>query len=247
MVLYRNVLAEGTLTASTQAADGFAANALGPQTNDFWIPTALPAWLQVTLGAAVSCDCASIVAHNLWSKGCTVYVEYFSGGSWQVAASCTPTDNSTILLIFPSRSSNQWRIRTTGSSVPSIGIAMIGPRFLIPEGIQMDYVPIHLALDIELMPSITIAGQYQGTMINRKGASTSISFALQDKTWIETTAKPFIKHFNSGSPFMWASCPGVLEFDTAYCWRSGNVLSASYGAGAQFGSMKMEISAYVEP
>ena len=71
--LFRNVFAEGVLAWSSQSADGFAANALGPQTYDFWTPTALPATLSVTLGAAVECDACAII-------GSMAYQGYGCGG-----------------------------------------------------------------------------------------------------------------------------------------------------------------------
>lgn len=244
--LFRNVLAEGTLAWSSQSADGFAANALGPQTYDFWTPTALPATLSVTLGAAVECDACAIIGHTLFTAGATVAVEWWNGSAWITAHSVTPTDDRDLMLIFGAQSSAQWRIRVTGAAVmPSISVAMIGPRFIIPDGVAADYVPLNLALDIDLAPSITVKGQYVGTFVKRTGGATSISLAQQRREWIEDEARPFIAHYNEGAPFVWSSCPDLLPDDMAYCWRSGGVLRASYGAGARWGQMGLEVSAYV--
>lgn len=246
MILFRNVLAEGTLAASTEAADGAKENALGPQTYDYWTPTAAPATLSVTLSGDVKCDCAAIFAHDLGSKGATVAVQYYDTAttSWVTAQTVTPTDDSPILMIFAEEESDQWRFLVT-NAVASIGIGMIGPRLLIPGGTQASYTPLNLALDIELMPSVSIAGQFLGTRINRKGASASIAISPQERSWIETTAKTFIAHYNAGQPFVWASCPDLLKSDVAYCWRAGGTLQASYGAGALFGDISMDVSAYV--
>lgn len=243
MALYRNVLSEGTLAASSAAIGFDAANALGPQTNDSWKATALPATLAVMLGSAVACDCGSIIGHTLGSSGSTVYVEYFSG-SWQVAASLTPATDADILFLFGAQTSTQWRIRITGSTIPVISIAMIGPRLVIPEGVQAGYTPVNLGLSVDLLRSETRGGQFLGNRVQRTGAGTSIPLAPQERAWVETAAKPFIAHFNSGKPFVWAAAPAVLADDMAYCWRSGGVLSANYGAGALYGSMSMEVQAY---
>lgn len=246
MLLFRNVLAEGTLAASTEAADGAAANALGPQTYDYWTPTAVPATLAVTLADDVECDCAAIVAHDLGSKGATVEVQYYDTATtaWVTAQTVTPTDDSTILMIFPAEESDQWRFRVT-SHIASIGVAMIGPRLLIPGGTQASYTPLNLALDIELMPSVSIAGQFLGTRINRMGAGASIALSTQERAWIEGAFAPFIAHYNGGQPFVWASCPNALKDDVSYCWRSGGTLQAAYGAGALFGEVALEVEAYV--
>jgi hypothetical protein len=244
MVLFRNVLAEGTLAASTAAADGAGANALGPQTYDFWVPTAMPATLAVTLGSAVSCDACAIVAHTLGSSGATLIVQYFSG-TWQTVGSFAPTDDADLLILFPAASSTQWRIQVTGSTIPAIGVAMIGPRLLIPGGVRAGYVPTDLAVSVELMPSVTIGGQFVGTRVNRRGAGTTAALVPQERTWIEGAAAPFIAHYNEGGTFIWASAPAILTNDMAYCWRSGDTLSASYNGGAVYGDMTLELSAYV--
>lgn len=243
-ILYENVLAQGTLDFSSETADGFAANALGPQTYDFWTPSALPATLGTTLVAAQACDACAIVAHTLGSSGATIFVEYFDG-VWVEAYSVTPTDDTDLMLIFVEASSTQWRIRITGATTPHIGIAIIGKRFFLPEGVLGDYTPINLALDIELATSITVKGQYVGTFVKNKGASADIPLPLQERTWIEGAARPFIAHYNYGQPFIWASCPGLLADDISYCWRAGDTLRVSYRAGLELGDVSMKVEAYV--
>ncbi|MGA0540735.1 hypothetical protein [Neotabrizicola sp. VNH66] len=243
-VLYRNVLSEGTLAWSSETADGYAANALGPQTYDSWTPSAVPATLSVTLGAPVTCDCAAIIAHTLGSAGATVEVQHFTGGIWVTAQSVTPPDDRDIVMIFGAVSAAQWRIRVIGA-VASIGIVMIGPRLLIPGGTQAGYEPLNLALDVELSPSITIRGQYVGAYVKQMGAGTPIALAAQEREWVQTEAVPFIAHYNAGRPFVWMSCPDMLPEDGHYCWRAGNTLSASFGPGAMWADMSMQVSAYV--
>lgn len=244
MVLHRNVLLEGTLTWSSETPDGYAANALGPQTFDFWTPAAVPATLGVILPEPVECDAAAIIAHTLGSAGATVSIQYYSGSGWIAAQTITPEDDRDLLLIFGHATSAQWRIEITGA-IAHIGVVMIGSRLLIPGGAVPDYTPINLALSIELAPNVTRGGQFLGNRIQRVGAGTSIQLAQQERIWIENEARAFIAHFNAGLPFVWASWPFGMPEDMAYCWRSGGTLQASYGAGAIWGSMSMEVAAYV--
>lgn len=242
--LFQNVLADGVLAWSSQTADGFAANALGPQTYDAWVPATIPATLSVTLSAASECDTAAIIGHTLGSSGATVIVEWFNGSAWITAASVTPEDDRDIAMLFGAQEASQWRIRITGGTAPAIGVAMIGQRLRIPDGVRAGYVPLNLALDIELSPSVTVRGQYVGTFMKRTGGGTSIPLATQDRQWIEGDARPFVAHYNAGRPFIWMSCPDLLPHDMAYCWRSGGTLQASYGAGARRGDLSLEVSAY---
>ncbi|WP_283177889.1 hypothetical protein [Gemmobacter sp. 24YEA27] len=246
-VAYRNVLVEGVLSWSSQTPDGFAANALGPQTNDAWKPSAMPATLSVILPVAVDCDCAAIIAHTLGSSGATVHVEgSLTGASWVTVSTVTPTDDRDLIMLFASDVPYpRWRIRITGPTAPHIGIAWIGPRFFIPDGVAAGYVPVNMALDIELKPSVTRGGQYLGVSVKKKGAGTSISLTPQRRWWIQSDAAPFIEHYNLGRPFLWMSCPDLFPDDGHYCWRAGDTLSANFGAGAVYGDLSMEVSAYV--
>lgn len=242
MILWRNVLAQGTLVASSETADGFAENALGPQTYDFWTPASVPATLAVTLAVAEQCDACAIFGHTLGTAGATVEVQYFSG-SWLTAATATPTNNEPLLFIFPAQSSTQWRIRITGA-VASISIAMIGKRLVVPGGVQTGYMTLDMALQIEMIGSSSVTGQFFASRVNRKGAQTSIALATQTRTWIEGAASGFIAHFNAGGTFAWASAPELLPRDLGYCRRAGGVLAATYDAGAIYGEMSLEVDAY---
>ncbi|WP_157970963.1 hypothetical protein [Pseudogemmobacter bohemicus] len=92
-VAFRNVLAEGVLSWSSETPDGFAENALGPQTFDYWTPAAMPATLAVLLTEAVDCDCAAIIAHTLGSASATVHVE----GSLTFVLSGLDTEGANVL------------------------------------------------------------------------------------------------------------------------------------------------------
>ncbi|MCB5411775.1 hypothetical protein [Pseudogemmobacter faecipullorum] len=246
-ISYRNVLAEGTLLWTNQTADGFAANALGPQTYDAWVPSALPAAISSLLPEPVECDCAAIIAHTLGSAGATIMIQASAtGSSWVTLSTLTPEDDRDIFVLFSAEQAYpRWRILITGTTPPSIGIAWIGPRMLIPGGVQAGYVPLNMALDVELSPSITVKGQYVGAYTKRTGGGTSIPLATQDREWLRYDAPEFIAHYNAGKPFLWMSCPDELPEDAHYCWRDGNTLAASFGAGARRGDLTMQVSAYV--
>lgn len=244
MILWQNVLAQGTLLASSETLDGFAANALGPQTYDFWTSASVPATLAVTLGAAQECDACAIFGHTLGTAGATIEVQYWDGAAWVTVATASPTNDEPLLFIFPAVSSTQWRIRITGA-VASISIAMIGKRLIVPGGIQTGYVTLDMAKSVELIASSSVTGQFFSARVNRKGAQTSIAFATQERDWIETQAQDFIDHFNAGGTFVWASAPDLLTRDLGYCRRAGGVLAATYDAGAIYGELAMEVDAYV--
>ena len=248
-VAYRNVMAEGVLSWSSETADGFAANALGPQTNDSWTPAAMPANIATLLPSAVACDTAAIIAHNLGTKAATAHIEAsLDGVTWVTFATIAPTDDADIFVMFSDLSGvayPRWRVRVTGAVAPSLGIVWIGPRMKIPMGTQASYIPINMALKIDLLVNETRGGQFIGNRIERKGASTGITLAPQERWWVQSEAVPFIAHYNEGRPFLWLSCPALLPDDAHYVWRAGDTLSGSFSAGSQWVDMSMDVSAYV--
>lgn len=241
-VLYDNLLANGVLTASS--GDGL--NALGPQTFDYWTPSAMPATLAVALDDEAEADCVAIIGHTLGSDGATVFIEHSDDGvAWTVAATLLPTTDDDLLLIFPEAEADYWRVRVTGATEPSISVAMIGKRLIIPGGTLSGFVPLSSALEIDLQSQVTVGGQYRGSYIRKRGAGTSIPMAMQERDWVQTTGAAFIQHYNEGKPFVFMPCPDKLPDDAHYCWRAGDVLSGSLSVGSVHYDMSMQVSAYV--
>lgn len=244
MVLFDNVLARGAFAWSSQTADGFAANALGPQTFDYWTPTSGNGSISVTLGAAEACDCAAVVAHDLGTKGSTVHLEYRTGtAAWTALASATPTDDSTLLLIGPPVVADQWRLRVAGASPPSLGVVMIGRRQVWRVGVTGGYVALPKAKRVELLTSTSRGGQFLGNRIVREEASTDIGLSSADRDWVNGALEAFRIHYDEGKPFIWASDPGGDPDDVGYCWRAGDELRPAY---TEFGiaEFSLSVSAY---
>lgn len=246
---FQNVMAIGTLSWSSQTPDGFAANALGPQTYDAWVPASMPATLSVLLNSAHECDCAAIIAHTIGSSGATLYVESsLDGTTWVQQSMLTPDNDDDIVILFADSGGEKyprWRIRMTGSTPPAIGIAWIGKRLIFPFGVQASHTPISHSLDVQLSTSQSITGQYIGSYIERKGGGANIVLAPQERAWVQSDAVPFIEHYNDGNPFIWMSCPALIPEDGHYAWRSGPTLASSFGPGSMWVDMSMQVNAYV--
>lgn len=249
MVLFDNVLARGTLAASTEAAGYEAENAVDGTTWDFWKPTSATGHIWTTLSGAEACDCAFIGAHDLGTQGATVLIERSNTGiGYTTLSTLTPTTDEPILAIFPAATYQYWRIRiTSASAAPVIGVAMIGKRLILP-GIADDHTPTNLAHRVELLGGGSMGGQFLGNRVVRVGAETTVSFAAAERDVIDTDLAAFNAHYDDGKPFVWAGSPSQFSNDMAYSWRpeNGGELRPVYTNAGLTAEFSMDLACYVE-
>lgn len=245
-VMFRNLLAEGTVANSGLPTATPRLNAYAGSTDTYWQPAAVPDTLQATFGAAQAADGAFFAAHTLGTAGATLNVQYFDGAVWQTQATFTPTTNQPFGFIWPTRSATGWGVQITGA-VAQIGVAWIGPRLVIPGGVKPDYEPIWAAVEITKSPGMTRRGHFQGQAIERAGARLNPSLMDVPLSFARDDMAAFRKVYNEGNPFIWASAPGVFPTDAAYCWADESErLAAPIRAGGQWCGLSMSFQAYVE-
>lgn len=217
-VLIENLFAEGTLTASTEAVGAEAANAAHEGTFDFWTPTAMPATFAVDMGVARDADCLCIAAHDLGSKGATLTLETWNGAGWDAGPSIAPTDDSTIMVLFPLATNDQWRLSISGPTAINIGYAALGRRIVLP-GIVGDYTPTDWGERIEVLGGLTQSGQFLPQRVLSYGAETTVNLGRIEKNWHKQKGRAFQRHYDEGRAFFFAGWPDVLADDIAMCWR----------------------------
>lgn len=243
-ILWRNLLAEGVLVASSAAVGTAAENALGPQTYDCLTFGAMPGTLSVTMGAAVSCDACAIAAHNLGSMGATVYVERWTGAAWEVMAEATPADDLPLMLVWPVASAAQWRLRFVGPAAVSVGVVFLGARLVIPATIRAGYVPADHAARVDLISAETLGGEFAGAVVWRRGREIDAALNAVPRAFVDGALVPFRDYHDAGGAFFWAGCPSVMPNDLAYCWRREGELRPSYSAGGYWADFSLRMAAY---
>jgi len=249
VILWDNIMDDGTITASTEATNGEGANAIDGNTYDYWIPTTLPATLEVSTAASKTASYAAIAAHTLGTNGSTVDVQYWNGSTWVSALSSTvtPDDDKTLLIAFTQASGTKWRFSISGSTVPNIGVVSIGNAIQFQSGILPSYTPLYMAEEIELLSSQTMNGQFVTNRVNRKGARTQFGLNILDRSFVEGTAfQNFRRHYNDGKPFFFASNPSELTEDVAYCWRQdGGEIRPTFDSDGIFYKTQLSLEAYI--
>ena len=242
MVFFDNLLATGTLTNGTLPTNGPRSQAVDGNTYDYWATAGGRDTIRATLGAPRSAECAFIAAHNL--SGTVVKVQRLVGATWTDTATFTPTSNDPFLMIFPAQTSDGWGFEVDGSKV--IGVAMIGPRLVIPGGVTPDYNPIWSAKTINRYPNVSRGGHFLGQKIVSAGASLSANLLRVTYAFAQSTLQAFRDHHNDGLPFVWASAPAIFTTDVAYCWADDTLHTPILGGG-DWCSLSLQMTAYCEP
>lgn len=246
MVLYRNLLLEGTLTNTGLPATNPRDNALTESTTDFWGVDATPDVLHVTLTGAESADCAFFAAHSIGSSGGSVTIQYHDGSTWVDLVTVTPADDQPFMILWPAISAARWGFSVTG--LPNVGVAMIGPRLVIPGGVVPDYSPIWASKQVVKYPGGTMSGHWQGQRIERAGAQLLATFMPIDYDFVLEDMEEFRDHFNLGKGFVWASCPSMFVTDVAYCWASDSTMfQSTIQAGGTEMTLSLQMEAFIEP
>lgn len=244
MVSYRNLLTEGTVASAGLPVAAPRADAITESTAEYWQPESVPDTLRATMASTEIADVCFIGAHTLGTAGAALAVQYYDGAAWQTITTVTPTDDQPFMVLFPRRTATGWGIQVTGA-VAQIGLAWIGPRFIIPGGVQPDYQPIWATRRVEKFPGVSRRGHFTGQRIERVGASVSASFMPLDHDFALYTMADFRQHFNEGRAFIWAPAPGVFSRDVAYVWAAdGETLGHSILAGGDLVTFSMRMEAY---
>ncbi|MCP3658560.1 MAG: discoidin domain-containing protein, partial [Herbaspirillum sp.] len=126
-VLFENLFADGALTGTAGVSAGFGPeNAITGSTADFWYPDTGVTYpiIRVDLASSSPANCLVIAAHNFADEGAKFQLEYSQDGgtTWADATSwITPSDNSTIMVLFDEVSGNAWRLGQANGHV-KIGV-----------------------------------------------------------------------------------------------------------------------------
>lgn len=251
MVLWDNFYARGTVTASSQASDGAAANAAEETTYDYWTPSFGNATITVTLSSAETANCCAIAAHNLGTVGSTIYVQkdLTGSGSWtNVAGPIAPTTDDPILIVFDNTTNSAFRLFVQGSTAPSIGVVFLGKRLVFSTGVALPYTPIWQSQKVDLLQSVSLGGQFLGNRVNRRGGTGAVTLNVLERSFIEgTDFQAFKTHYDNGKAFFFASSPADYPEDLAYVWRApNNTMRPTFANNGLFYQVNMSLEAYVE-
>ena len=248
VIAWDNLVATGTLTATSSAAGFPVEGLLNGYTTDPWKPAAMPATVTLTLGAPAPVSCVAFAAHDMHTQGVTVEVQRWTGAAWATAHTVTPDSDAPFIVSFPVSDANQWRVNFTGASTFRLGVLHISRALVFPSicRIVPPHVPLNRVSEVELIGGAEgSTGEFLQADTMRTGGRADVSFSVQSQDFIKGEAfEGFRQHFNSGRPFFMASLPRYDAADMGYLWRSGGSILTPY-QDAVFMSLDMEVGVYV--
>ena len=248
MIVWENLIGQGTLAASSSAAGFPVSGLLNGVTTDPWRPDAMPATLTLDLGEDKPASALCFAAHDMGTQGVTVALERWNGSAWVAVMSVTPDDDSPIMMSFPIQDASEWRVTFSGDNTFRLSVASLGRGLIVPGRVVPPHVPLHRASEVDLVgDSESGTGEFLQADFMRTGGRAFVNFSVQLADFAAgDDFEGFRQHFNRGKPFFMACFPRFEPKDMGYLWRGERARSivAPY-EDAVFMSIGMEASLYV--
>ena len=231
IILFDNILTEGTLTA-TSTASGYDVDNLkdyrvytkwkaAGTTNQYlswnmggiakvraqtgwYIKLQNNALLGAITGSVDTADAIGIVNHNLGTIGAQIDVQYYESGAWNTVLTLNPTTDNAILSTFTSHTSGDWRIKLSGmSAAPEIGVMFLGVHLSFPWPPEAPVSPVREG--IKSKTEISNTGNLLGTNLAFNPKTINHRFTNLTRTWFTTYYEPFWNnHAKLIYPFFYA-------------------------------------------
>lgn len=181
----RNAFAAAIADASSEDTDFLAVGVKGPQTYGGWKPTALPAWVRLTVSAATSIN--YVACYVSAPEGCEFKAQRLSGMSWvDCGTSITPTTKGPLVWYFDAVNAEEVWIYVTGSTMPTIANVKAGLATVFPVGIPPGFVPGALNPEDELSGTRTNGGQILSAEVIRSGFTESVTLDRLEPSWVRS-------------------------------------------------------------
>lgn len=229
---YTNHFETGTVSASSEATDFEVEKAFDWFTYDYWKPTGFSSeHMTVDMGSATAADYWAVFAHDAHTQGSSLQLrgstDNFSSSDVLVD-SATPTTSSVIMRSFSSVSYRYWRLLISGgSAATSIGVAMVGPRLDMLDGMQVGFIPPTMSYSDKVLNNQSHGGQFLGRSVIREGARGTMRFTLMTPAWIRSDWMPFLDHARI-KPFVLSWDETNYPAEAAYCWTEKSITPPRY-------------------
>jgi hypothetical protein len=232
----------GTITADgtngAYAANNYTSQrwALAPGVNNWTLQTVTNAEL----------DCIFIAAHNLAGKTITISTADTAGGAHFTRAVVSPTDNSTIAVIFNNAGFayliREVRVSVSEGADVAIGIIRAGKALQMPIPIYGGHRPLNLNRVTEAQQQFSETGQWLGRIIKRRAVTSSYDWEYLKASWYDTYFEPFAQTLPL-NPFCIAGNPSKIGSDVGFVWTDRDVEPSQMGVRS-YRSVSIGVTGY---
>lgn len=209
-----NMAQVGTWSASTEDSDHPALAARSPLTYSSWLPTALPAWLKVDLGAASDVDFAALYAAGASAQ---VTPEYSTDDiAWSPFEAQALLDYEGPHLWLPAASVNARYFRFyVETQAPFVMHAAFGLRHTLPVPPPTNFVPGAVAPEDEFATTESEGGQVLGHAYLRSMVRQDVELRGLSGAWFRQNWPQLRTLFRTRGAFF-AQCPREEDADLVY-------------------------------
>lgn len=191
-------------------------------------------------------DCVFIAAHNLSGKIITVQTSNTVGGAYTTRATLTPSDNSTIAILFNNSGTaytiRELRVSINDGSNIAVGIIKAGKALQMPIPIYGGHRPLNLNRVTEAQQQFSETGQWLGRIIKRRAVTTSYDWEYLSASWYDTYFEPFAKTLPL-EPFCIAGNPSKITSDVGFVWTDRDVEPVQMGVQT-YRSVTLSVTGY---
>jgi len=223
-ILWRNRIADlpaASITVSGETATGPRDATTRPNTDEYWEPDTLPAWILYDLGSAYTINGVGIGGHNFGTRGTAVKVEVGTDPAFAAdaifAEERVPDDDSALLLLDDDTIGRYVKISLTGSVTPRMSVAAAGDVLAMEKEVAKPYAPISMARKTMMSGRLSRGGQFLGQGMRSHGLEADVSFERLSGAWVRANFNAFSKHARS-KPYFFAWNPLDLPREVGYVW-----------------------------
>lgn len=192
IILYENILRDGTLTVSGTDADTNynMLNIIDYKSYSKWKADSISdPWIAVELIGADTPDCIGIYNHNFNEIGGTIKLQYDNAG-WLDLATITPNGTYPILLPFTAQSSTKFRLLFTSPTiVPEVAVIFLGHKMEFPYPPDAPATPGEEGINASM--ELSEAGHNLGAVISHFPLTISQRFTNITRTWFDANYRLF--------------------------------------------------------
>lgn len=226
---WHNLVADGFVSASSEASGFLALNLKNGMTFQLWrADDAAEQEILIDFGQLRTIDYLGIARHNLGTAGYSYTLQGSTDGSnfFDLDAEQFPVDDSVVLHEFDEAEVRYVSLVITPLdeeviTPAEIAVLHLGALVIAQRRIYVGHSPINDARNSTVSTGFSESGQFLGRVLRRTVFATKVALANLTPDWYRTNLRPFAD-VAAVQPFFFAWRPQAYPAEVAYCWATEN-------------------------